>query len=90
MYQHTPFIVGEAQFIIDLASTSSFNLEGIASVKFGYGTTPTLSGPIEGVTVGSVCSVPEPSTWAMVLLGFAGFGYVGLRRGRKEAISAFE
>jgi hypothetical protein len=24
--------------------------------------------------------VPEPSTWAMVLLGFAGFGYAGYRR----------
>jgi hypothetical protein len=27
--------------------------------------------------------VPEPSTWAMVLLGFAGLGYVGWRRGGK-------
>jgi hypothetical protein len=25
-------------------------------------------------------SVPETSTWAMMLLGFAGFGYVGYRR----------
>jgi PEP-CTERM motif len=24
--------------------------------------------------------IPEPSTWAMMLLGFAGLGYVGYRR----------
>jgi hypothetical protein len=25
---------------------------------------------------------PEPSTWAMMLLGFAGLGFVGYRRAR--------
>jgi PEP-CTERM motif len=25
-------------------------------------------------------AVPEPSTWAMMLLGFAGLGYAGYRR----------
>ncbi len=28
--------------------------------------------------------VPEPSTWAMILLGFAGLGYAGYRRTRKN------
>jgi hypothetical protein len=32
-------------------------------------------------------SVPEPSTWAMMGLGFAGLGFVGFRRGRKESVS---
>ena len=27
--------------------------------------------------------VPEPSTWAMMLLGFAGLGFAGYRRGSK-------
>ena len=27
--------------------------------------------------------VPEPSTWAMMLLGFAGLGFVGYRQARK-------
>ena len=30
-------------------------------------------------------AVPEPSTWAMMLLGFAGFGYLGLRGSRRAA-----
>jgi len=33
-------------------------------------------------------SVPEPSTWAMMLLGFTGLGYVGFRKARaRSAIS---
>ena len=31
----------------------------------------------------SVSSVPEPSTWAMMLIGFAGLGYAGYRRAKK-------
>jgi hypothetical protein len=31
----------------------------------------------------SVFVVPEPSTWAMLLLGFAGLGFVGYRRTRR-------
>jgi len=27
--------------------------------------------------------IPEPSTWAMMLLGFAGVGFVGYRRASK-------
>ena len=39
----------------------------------------------DAVTLGlvsgsSVTGVPEPSTWAMMLLGFAGLGYAGFRR----------
>jgi hypothetical protein len=30
----------------------------------------------------SVNFIPEPSTWAMILLGFAGLGIVGYRRGK--------
>jgi hypothetical protein len=30
----------------------------------------------------TVSSVPEPSTWALALIGFAGVGYAGYRRSR--------
>jgi hypothetical protein len=29
--------------------------------------------------------VPEPSTWAMMLLGFAGLGFMSYRRTKKSA-----
>jgi PEP-CTERM motif len=35
----------------------------------------------------SLSSVPEPSTWVMMLAGFAGHGYAGLRSRRRSAIS---
>jgi hypothetical protein len=30
-------------------------------------------------------AVPEPSTWAMMLLGFAGLGFASMRKGRRDA-----
>jgi PEP-CTERM motif len=33
-------------------------------------------------------AVPEPSTWAMMLLGFAGLGFLGWRGSRKTAARA--
>jgi hypothetical protein len=39
----------------------------------------TISGPL-------VASVPEPSTWAMTILGFAGVGFMGYRRRNKTAM----
>jgi outer membrane lipase/esterase len=33
-------------------------------------------------------AVPEASTWAMMLVGFAGLGFAGYRRSRQRAITA--
>jgi hypothetical protein len=33
---------------------------------------------------GDITAVPEPSTWAMMLLGFAGLGFVGYRQTRRS------
>jgi hypothetical protein len=35
-----------------------------------------------------VTAVPEPSTWAMLLLGFAGIGFMAYRRKSKPALIA--
>jgi len=46
----------------------------------------TLSGMLSGVVTydytPATPAVPEPSTWAMMLIGFAGLGYAGYRRAR--------
>jgi hypothetical protein len=36
----------------------------------------------------NVSAVPEPSTWAMMLLGFAGIGFTACRRKAKPALMA--
>jgi len=41
---------------------------------------------VEGGSIGS--SVPEPSTWAMLLLGFAGVGFMAYRRKAKPVVLA--
>jgi hypothetical protein len=40
------------------------------------------------VPVALTVGAPEPSTWAMMLLGFGGFGFAGYRRRRKRAGAA--
>jgi hypothetical protein len=36
----------------------------------------------------SIATVPEPSTWAMMLLGFAGLGFAGYQASRRVAKAA--
>jgi choice-of-anchor C domain-containing protein len=46
---------------------------------------PGYYGPVIG---GVSIAIPEPSTWAMMLLGFAGLGYAGYRASRKNVAAA--
>jgi len=41
-----------------------------------------------GGHVGAITSVPEPSTWAMMLAGFAGLGFAGYRASRRGVAAA--
>jgi hypothetical protein len=43
-----------------------------------------INGEADGLFGALTVSVPEPSTWAMMLLGFAGLGFFGYRASRKE------
>jgi hypothetical protein len=53
---------------------------------------PRGSGPFyydtTGISVTLVTAVPEPSTWAMIILGFAGIGFMTYRRRSKPALMA--
>jgi hypothetical protein len=51
------------------------------SISEYYSLTPeTINVTVDGITA----AVPEPSTWAMLLLGFAGVGFIAYRRSRGE------
>ncbi len=64
-----------AQFVAGSANTLSFTSNDVGSP---YG--PVIG----GVTI----AVPEPSTWAMMGLGFAGLGLAGYRARKSVAIAA--
>lgn len=69
-----------------------FGLEGNGTIQF-WGTFETISwtNPVfenwYGFTVG-VSAVPEPGTWLMMILGFAGLGFMAYRRNSKPALMA--
>jgi hypothetical protein len=56
----------------DIDLTFGYNL--VADGSGGYGFDLAVGG-----------AVPEPSTWAMMLVGFAGLGYAGYRASRRTA-----
>ena len=48
----------------------------------------SLSTLVFDVTTGNVGAVPEPSTWARMILGFVGIGFMAYRRKSKPALLA--
>ena len=56
---------------------------GSQSVDLFYSLTASQVG--DGFGFDYKLAVPEPSTWAMTLLGFAGLGYAAFRQGRKTS-----
>jgi hypothetical protein len=75
---------------------------GLGGVRFGVGlasTTDNFNGYVDNFTIGisganttfnfdPLTAVPEPSTWAMMILGFAGIGFTAYRRKSKPALMA--
>jgi len=43
---------------------------------------------LSSTTVTLAAAAPEPSTWAMMILGFAGVGFLAYRRKNKMALNA--
>ena len=72
-------------------------IEGLWALAFGNGGrggnpdtlyfTAGPNGEMNGL-FGSLTAVPEPSTWAMMLAGFVGLGFVGYRRARRTGATA--
>ncbi|OKO86838.1 hypothetical protein AC630_01975 [Bradyrhizobium sp. AS23.2] len=58
--------------------------EYITSATFGSGSTNAFE-----VSNFTVAAVPEPTTWAMMILGFLGLGFLGYRKSSKTGGASF-
>jgi PEP-CTERM motif len=65
----------------------SLGLDPNSATAFVTQVTFTADGVFTG-TMTAITAVPEPSTWAMLLLGFAGIGFMAYRRKAKPALMA--
>jgi PEP-CTERM motif len=70
---------------VNTYDTSTFGFFGItSSTPFTSATFTSLDANstfnIPEIEFGSVAAVPEPSTWAMMILGFCGVGFLAYRR----------
>jgi PEP-CTERM motif len=77
---------GVSEFEI-LGISDSLGLNANSATDFVTQLAFTSSGMFTG-TMTPVISIPEPSTWAMMLLGFAGLGYIGYRTSRRRVTAA--
>ena len=70
------------------ATSELLSLDGVGTCLAGNcGETVSGAPPFALIDSVALNGVPEPSTWAMMLLGFAGLGYAGLRTRKRSAIS---
>jgi PEP-CTERM motif len=90
------FASGSGSFTLPnylISSNNTLNFIGFTSSS--PFTTITINDPTSGLAIDNFTSatglqsaVPEPSTWAMLLLGFAGVGFMAYRRKSKPALMA--
>ena len=70
-------------------SNGAYTINTSTGVATPFGAAPGDESPVWGIVPTSfVTPVPEPSTWAMLLLGFAGVGFMAYRRKSKPALMA--
>ena len=80
-------VVGDAGGHLFLIGTGPLNLPGLSG-ELTVGYWDSFYGDNSGSQQLSVSAVPEPSTWAMMILGFAGLGFLTYRRNNQAAASA--
>jgi hypothetical protein len=70
---------------LDITPFTWTGASGTYSFTLAYG---ECCGPPASLVVDlPLSSVPEPSTWAMLVVGFGGLGFAGFRRAHKTSIS---
>jgi hypothetical protein len=94
-------LAAHTRYWIELSSTSTtgigwsytndFSGPGVSGEFWDDdGVFPNSEGPYQmEVKTTSTTTVPEPSTWAMLLIGFTGLGFAAYGRSRKRRLAAF-
>jgi hypothetical protein len=82
------YVSGTNLSATDTWSNATLNSLGLTPGTYVYtwGTGPDADSLT--VQIGAVAAVPEPSTWATMLLGFAGVGFMAYRKKSKPALMA--
>jgi len=73
-------------FVYDIGSNTT--LFYAVNTNFDTNTGPTPNIDFDLLLSPQVAAVPEPSTWAMMILGFGGVGFMAYRRKSKTALMA--
>ena len=68
-------------------STNGGCLQSESVVPQNFGDMSAQFADREGNQVIATAAAPEPATWALMLLGFAGLGYAGFRQSRTRTAS---
>jgi hypothetical protein len=69
---------------ITLSGTFDYSIAGAVANSQNWGSNEYWAA-FNNITTSSI---PEPSTWAMMMLGFAGLGYAAVRRSSKSHLAA--
>lgn len=95
VYATQSYTNGDRLDVQKIILPTSFATDTITSIVFSYeigkGTTAPGDGEafLAGITsVDAISAVPEPSTWAMMILGFSGVGFLAYRRRNIIAMNA--
>jgi hypothetical protein len=86
---YSPFFIGSSDtFAVPMGVTRVyFGIPDAANFNNPSGYYSDNPGSFD-VTVNVTSGVPEPSTWAMMLIGFAGIGFMTYRRKKRMALNA--